>query len=281
MTNDRFIEPVMRDRIAAELAAIEREHGVRILLAVESGSRAWRFPSRDSDYDVRFLYLQPAERYLTVAPRRDVIERPIDTTLDVSGWDLRKAIQLLLRSNAVLIEWLTSPVRYRAKGTVPGHLLTLARATADLTALAYHYDRQARRSIEEIAEAGGAVRLKTYCYALRSALALLWLRRFREPPPMDMPSLMSGLALPENVSATIADLVARKETATERDTIGRIEPLDRLIDDILAEPVQHIASVDRADVAAKADALFASIVLAEFSARRSPSALDDERPSCS
>src|SRR5262245_56148107 len=102
---DPCIEPDVEIRIMAELDSIEGDHGVRILLAVESGSRAWRFPSRDSDYDVRFIYAQPIENYLTVLPRRDVIERPIDTTLDVSGWDLRKALQLLLRSNAVLIEW--------------------------------------------------------------------------------------------------------------------------------------------------------------------------------
>jgi hypothetical protein len=69
---DPYIDDAVRQRIMTELAAIERDRGVRILFAVESGSRAWRFPSRDSDYDVRFVYLQPAESYLTVTPRRDV-----------------------------------------------------------------------------------------------------------------------------------------------------------------------------------------------------------------
>jgi len=97
---DTFIEPAFRARIQAELNVIEREEAVRILLAIESGSRAWGFPSRDSDYDVRFLYVQPVEAYLAVMPLRDVIERPVDATLDVNGWDLRKAMQLMLRSNA-------------------------------------------------------------------------------------------------------------------------------------------------------------------------------------
>lgn len=108
-----FVEPAVRDRIQRELDAIERQESVRILLAVESGSRAWGFPSTDSDYDVRFLYVRPIEAYLAVTAPRDVIERPVDATLDVNGWDLRKALRLMLRSNAVLIEWLASPVRYR------------------------------------------------------------------------------------------------------------------------------------------------------------------------
>jgi predicted nucleotidyltransferase len=145
--SDRFVDQMTYVRIDAELDAIEHRHGIRILVAVESSSRAWRFPSRDSDYDVRFLYLPPIETYLAVSPKRDVIKRPIDATLDVNGWDLRKAFQLLLRSNAVLIEWLCSPVRYREAGTATAQLLELARSSVDLTGLAYHYDHQARRGL--------------------------------------------------------------------------------------------------------------------------------------
>ena len=117
---------------------------------------------------------RPVEAYLAVSPPRDVIERPIDAALDVNGWDLRKALQLMLRSNAVLLEWLTSPVRYRTwQGT--DELLALARAAASLTALAYHYQHQVRRSFRAVNEAGRLARLKSYCYALRSALAVAWI----------------------------------------------------------------------------------------------------------
>lgn len=261
--SDINISPAMWSRIEAELAAVEREHGVRILFAVESGSRAWRFPSRDSDYDVRFVYVRPARDYLTVWPGRDVIERPLDATLDVNGWDLRKALQLLLRSNAVLIEWLTSPVRYRDGATATARLLELARDGADLTSLDYHYDRQTRRTAEEIAAAGEAVRLKTYCYALRTAMAALWLRRRREPPPMDMPALRAGLALGAEVSAAIDALVARKADASERDTTARIAALDGLIAEALAQTPQRVEAIARREVAARADTLFASIVLGD------------------
>jgi len=261
--SDINISPAMWARVEAELDAVEREQGVRILFAVESGSRAWRFPSRDSDYDVRFVYVRPARDYLTVWPGRDVIERPLDAVLDINGWDLRKALQLMLRSNAVLIEWLTSPVRYRGGGLAVAHLLELAREGADLTSLAYHYDRQTRRTAEEIAAAGEAVRLKTYCYALRTALAVLWLRTRRAPPPMDLPSLRGGLALDARLSAAIDALVAAKAAATERDTTARIAALDELIEDALAHMPERGEAIARREIAARADALFASIVLGD------------------
>ncbi len=82
----------MRDEIMRQLAAIESEHNVKILYACESGSRAWGFPSADSDYDARFIYVRPKEWYLRVDYEacRDVIELPINDLLDINGWDLKK-----------------------------------------------------------------------------------------------------------------------------------------------------------------------------------------------
>src|SRR5215475_12738357 len=200
-----MIDPQTFSAIEDRLSALESAEGVRILLAVESGSRAWGFPSRDSDYDVRFLYVQPIEAYLAVMPLRDVIERPVDATLDVNGWDLRKALQLMLRSNAVLIEWLTSPVRYRSWDGAE-ELLALARSAVSLTALTYHYQHQARRSFESAGD-GNSARLKNYCYALRSVLAIAWIRQRGEAPPMEIGALIAGLALPEGLAQLIRHLI--------------------------------------------------------------------------
>lgn len=65
----------MRERIIELLHSIEAEHGVKVLYACESGSRAWGFASPDSDYDVRFVYVRPLEDYLSLVPVRDVIEK--------------------------------------------------------------------------------------------------------------------------------------------------------------------------------------------------------------
>ena len=124
--NHPAIDPEVRRRIGDRLAEIEQRESVRILLAVESGSRAWGFPSPDSDYDVRFLYARPRDWYLAVDSRRDVIECPIENVLDVNGWDIRKALQLLLKANPVLAEWLNSPIRYREDALVVAALRELA-----------------------------------------------------------------------------------------------------------------------------------------------------------
>lgn len=119
------IAPAIRARIDTTLVDLEIRENIRILWAVESGSRAWGFPSPDSDYDVRFVYVRPLEWYLSLNPGRDVVELPIVDELDVAGWDLRKALRLLVKANPALLEWLSSPIVYRATAEVEG-LRTLA-----------------------------------------------------------------------------------------------------------------------------------------------------------
>src|SRR4030081_1730205 len=105
-------DPAVVTAIDARLRSVsEREHAA-VLLAVESGSRAWGFPSPDSDYDCRFIYVRRRDDYLALYAPRDVIEFPIGGDFDVNGWDLGKALRLMLKGNAVVIEWLTSPYVY-------------------------------------------------------------------------------------------------------------------------------------------------------------------------
>jgi len=94
------------------LADIEQEQDVRILYACESGSRAWGFESKDSDYDVRFIYVKPLDWHLTVEPQRDVIEAMLPHDVDLAGWELKKALHLFHKGNTSLIEWLHSPIVY-------------------------------------------------------------------------------------------------------------------------------------------------------------------------
>jgi predicted nucleotidyltransferase len=259
MPSDPFIEPAQWLRIGEEIDAIERQYNVRVLLAVESGSRAWRFPSPDSDYDVRFIYARPREAYLAIEMPPDVIERPIDPVLDISGWDMRKALQLLVRSNAVLIEWLTSPIRYRSDSTIVSQFLALARGTYYLPAVAYHYDRMARRSFDDVKTSVEGPRLKSYCYALRPVLALLWMRRHGTLPPMDLPGLRQGLTLDRGISQTIDKLVDLKSASDERGTTPRLPALDEFIEAALKVPIGRFSLPDRTDVTTRATELFLSI----------------------
>src|SRR5215472_12899988 len=120
-------DPSVVATIDARLCEIAERERVALLLAVESGSRAWGFPSPDSDYDCRFIFVRPPEGYLRLFALRDVIEFPNDGLVDVNGWDLAKALRLLLRGNAVVIEWLTSPFTYAGHAVFRDEALSLAR----------------------------------------------------------------------------------------------------------------------------------------------------------
>ena len=102
----------MNDLVVQKLHEIEQTEQIKILLAVESGSRAWGFDSPDSDYDVRFIYVRPRNEYLKLNKNRDVIELPINDLLDINGWDLDKTLTLLYKSNPTLFEWFSSPIVY-------------------------------------------------------------------------------------------------------------------------------------------------------------------------
>lgn len=103
----------MRKIIETKLKEIEKKENVRIIYAVESGSRAWGFASPDSDYDVRFIYVRPKDYYLRLDKTKDVIEWQLDETFDINGWDLQKALRLLHGSNPTLFEWNNSSTQYK------------------------------------------------------------------------------------------------------------------------------------------------------------------------
>lgn len=193
------------------------EHGVFIPLAIESGSRAWGFASPDSDYDCRFVYARPAARHLTPWPVRDVIEYPLEGELDANGWDLGKALRLLLKGNAVIIEWLRSPVVYRGEAWFRDGFLDLARRVADREAIARHYLHLGERQRRVYFGDGQAVAQKKIFYALRPAATLRWLRLHpREAvAPMHFPTLMAECDPPADLRAEVEGLLARKAATRE------------------------------------------------------------------
>ncbi|XWN30900.1 MAG: nucleotidyltransferase domain-containing protein [Devosia sp.] len=133
------IPGAMRRTICAKLEALQDTEGLRILFAVESGSRAWGFPSPDSDYDVRFVYARPVDWYLSITPGRDVVELPLEGDLDINGWDVRKALSLILKPNPVLLEWLSSPIRYIWDEAVCARLIAFSNTIAHNRACLHHY----------------------------------------------------------------------------------------------------------------------------------------------
>jgi predicted nucleotidyltransferase len=217
--------------IEVRLAEIERRERVRILYACESGSRAWGFPSADSDYDVRFLYLHERDWYLRIdADRvRDVIECPIEGLLDINGWDLKKALRLLYKSNPALLEWIHSPIRYRADVAFHARLRQLAQQYYRPRACFHHYAHMASGNFREYLQ-GERVRVKKYFYVLRPVLAMRWIEQGRGIVPMAFSVLVDELLPDGRLRQDIDALLDHKRRGFEAEFGPRIESTGAFIE---------------------------------------------------
>jgi uncharacterized protein len=222
------VSDAMRATIVQCLHGIEAEHRVKVLFACESGSRGWGFASPDSDYDVRFVYVNRLEWYLTVEPGRDVIEQPISGELDVNGWDLRKALRLLHKSNPVLLEWLRSPIVYMQDERFASQLRSLAEQHMSLDHAYHHYVSMARKNLREHL-LGDVVRYKKYLYVLRPLLAARWIRAGRGAPPMRFADLAQGTLDESDLIDEINKLLEVKMRAGESATSPRWEAIHAFI----------------------------------------------------
>ena len=61
-----MIDSGIREDILRRLEKTEEKFDVKVLMAIESGSRAWGFASPNSDYDVRFIYVNKPDWYLLI-----------------------------------------------------------------------------------------------------------------------------------------------------------------------------------------------------------------------
>lgn len=214
------VDECVRQRVLQALAEIERAHEVRVLFACESGSRGWGFASPDSDYDVRFVYVHRLPWYLTVGEPRDVIELPISDELDVSGWELRKALQLMAKSNPTLLEWLDSPVVYRQDEAWVARLRAASKGFFSGLRVRHHYLAMARKNFRGYLQ-GESVRLKKYLYVLRPLLAARWVDEGRGMPPMRFADLVDTLVQDPALREEINALLAIKMQAGEADCSPR------------------------------------------------------------
>jgi predicted nucleotidyltransferase len=217
----------VQEEIQAALTRIEEDDGVRIVYAVESGSRAWGFASTDSDWDVRFIYVHAPDWYLSVQSRRDVLEYPISAGLDVSGWDLRKALGLFAKSNPPLLEWLRSPIVYRQAGGAVPMLRDLATKYFSPRSCMHHYLHMAEGNHREYLQ-GDTVRLKKYFYVLRPILACRWLDAHGTMPPTEFGLLVAD-QLPGELRTHVDGLLERKRAGDELAAGPRIPELSRFL----------------------------------------------------
>ena len=205
----------MRDiekEISKKLDEIEEKEGVRILHAVESGSRAWGFASPDSDYDVRFVYVRTIEDYLRLDEPRDVIEWQLDEVLDINGWDLKKALRQFYKGNATLFEWSGSPIVYRTTADWE-KIQEVSRQYFSEKAAVYHYYGTANSTFQGYL-LGDTVRYKKYFYALRPLLAARYIEEYHTAPPVLFDDLLK-LDMPPRLKAAIDELLEIKKKTTE------------------------------------------------------------------
>jgi predicted nucleotidyltransferase len=222
----------MTETILQKLLGLEQSENIKILYACESGSRAWGFASPDSDFDVRFIYTRPADDYLSIAEGSDTLGLPVDEVLDIGGWDIKKALKLFLKSNGPLFEWLQSPVVYRQHPVFADDLRKLMPHYFSLRSGANHYLSMAYNTLRDDLQ-GDQVKMKRYFYALRPALACLWIIKQQTVPPMEF-SHLRVLITNDSVQRGIDELMEQKLAADEKAMIAPISLLNEWLDSTLS-----------------------------------------------
>ena len=230
----------MRKTMLTKRDDIEKRENVKILLAVESGSRAWGFASPDSDYDVRFIYVRHKEDYLRLEKTRDVIELPIEGELDINGWDLNKTLRLLRASNPTLFEWFSSPIVYRETASAQEFRTVMQRYFSSKRGLS-HYLSMASGNYREYLK-GETVKAKKYFYVLRPVLACKWILDKGTPPPMLFSELMDA-ELDPALLPDVNRLLDLKMNAPEIKTIPKIESINRYLESSIEEVRSRIVQL--------------------------------------
>lgn len=251
------IDPEIRKNIDETLLKIENDYNVEIIFAVESGSRAWGFESADSDYDVRFVYRHKPNWYFNVLPKRDVIELPIVGIDDYSGWDIRKALFLLNKSNPVLFEWLRSPIVYREKVRETNLIRLAAQEYFSPVSSIFHYLHMATGNYREYLQ-GSQVKIKKYFYVLRPLLACMWIENTNTSPPMEFDHLLEAAKTSPDFKEEVKKLLSRKKASQE---LG-LESAIPVINDFIKEKIDYFQTKTSSfDPAAKPNAEYLNELL--------------------
>jgi predicted nucleotidyltransferase len=241
-------EPKMdiKRHIMDRLDETEEAYGVKIVLAVESGSRGWGFPSLNSDHDVRFVYARKLDWYLALDEGKDYIGFPPDPVFDIQGWDIRKALRLMKRSNASILEWLSSPMRYKEDPGIAAEMKLLGEKCFDMSKCLKHYRSIAANALRLIEESDMA-KLKKYFYCLRPLAASQYILKKGLFPPMEYLKTVAEIEMPEGIREETAKLVEMKKATNEDLLIVKNQVLLSYMEDALAWVDKEAAKLPRSD----------------------------------
>ncbi|WP_144394979.1 nucleotidyltransferase domain-containing protein [Pleionea sediminis] len=204
--------------ILDNLKSLEQERSINILLAIESGSRAWGFPSQDSDYDVRIIYSHPVQHYLSVFDRKDTLEVPITNELDIAGWEIAKALKLMYAGNAVVHEWLNSPIIYQENSMASNILRNFSQTAFNPVKAFHHYLAMSAKKFD--LDGNESFSAKRLLYAYRTLLCALWVKNYQTPPPMKFQDLMTDILHDrQDVFDALTIIITAKKEQTEKQPI--------------------------------------------------------------
>lgn len=198
--------------ITSKLLEIESSNRIKILFANESGSRAWGFPSPDSDYDVRFIYSRTEDSYLSIDEQNDSLSLPINDELDIYGWDIKKTLKLISKSNTTPFEWLQSPIVYQEQEGFKNELWAICHHYFSQRANIFHYLGIAKSAIGTI-EKSNEIKIKKLFYILRPLLSAKWCLEKNNIAPMNIQPLLEVAHV--EVQKCIQELILQKEKANE------------------------------------------------------------------
>lgn len=224
----------MTDEIKKELSKLELKHDIKILYAVESGSRAWGFASTDSDWDVRYIYIHKLDWYLTIDDKKDNQEEILTNDIDLAGWELKKALRLFRKSNPPMLEWLRSPIVYLQQYSTADKLRELTRKYFNPKSCLHHYLHMAEGNYKTYLQKEN-VKVKKYFYVLRPILACDWIKQTNTMAPMEFRTLLDGMVQPGKVKDEIEKLLVRKIAGEEFNE----EPKIQILNDFLEERIGY------------------------------------------
>lgn len=224
----------MQEKIIEELKKLEESQDIEILYACESGSRAWGFPSPDSDYDVRFIYVQSPKRYLSIYDRKDAIDLFLAEDLDFIGWDVRKALRLFHKSNASLFEWMQSSIVYKEHPSFMLKLRALAPDYFSPRSALHHYLGITKHTYLGHLQ-GEQVKIKKYFYALRPLFCAMWIVENHTYPPLQFKNLVKIVEQDKDLLENLDGLLTRKAKSLETDDITPIPFFQEFIEQKLEE----------------------------------------------
>ena len=201
------------NQILQLLRQIESEKDIQIIHAIESGSRAWGFPSEDSDYDIRIIYHRDLDWYVSPFNKKDVIEDVFIDDLDVNGWDAGKCLSLMYKGNAALIEWLNSPIVYKTDPSKVAILNNVAIESFNPKHIFYHYVSLAKKKLEN---EYSSINPKSFLYAFRALLCAKWTSEKHTAPPVLFSELYKHYLL-EDMLNELNTLINDKQDLGEKD----------------------------------------------------------------